>query len=162
LSRVVSQSRGVLLMELETASAVAGLPRPARRVFDAIMQFSSSPDSVGVLAETLGISMRTFERRATRYGWPAPRQLLMWGRLVRGASAVSASTEPLALNAFLDASGFPSLDRATRCCARLTGISLSTVLSQGMSAIEASLMATFGGSVAGETSSAARTRSSAA
>lgn len=162
LGRVVSQARGVLMLEFESTPTADGLPRPARRVFDAIMKFPSAPDSVGVLAEALGISTRTFARRASRYGWPAPGQLLMWGRLVRGASAVTASVEPLALNAFLDASGFPSLDRATRCCARLTGIALSNVLSQGMAAIVPVLLATFGSSLVYDLPMASHTRSTAA
>jgi CheY-like chemotaxis protein len=121
----------------------AGLDRPVRRVFDAILRAPRPHESVAALAASLGISTRTFERRAARQGWPAPRELLLWGRIVRGAAAVSASTSGNRLDILLDASGFRSAEHAAQAFARLADAPLTAVLAQGSRAVEPALVAAF-------------------
>lgn len=122
----------------------AELNRPARRIFDAMLSAEQPHESVAALAATLGISTRTFERRAARHGWPAPRLLLLWGRLVRGAAAAGAVGPETALEALLNAAGFPSVEHASSAYARLADVPLSTVLAQGTRALDAALSADFG------------------
>lgn len=122
----------------------ADLNRPARRIFDAMLSAEQPHESVAALAAALGISTRTFERRAARHGWPAPRLLLLWGRLVRGAAAVAAVGPETALEALLNAAGFPSVEHASHAYARLADVPLSSVLAQGTRALDPALSAAFG------------------
>lgn len=163
LTRLTEPFADVLALECEQAALVAGLPRPIGRVLNAILRAPASPDSVLALAATVGVSTRTFERRASRHGWPAPRQFLGWGRLVRGAAAVDTAHElpGAALGALLAASGFSSYERAARAYARQADVTLPAVLAMGMRALEPALLACFG-SRTGTAVPPITTRSSAA
>lgn len=135
----------VLAMESEHPVLVAGLSRPVGRMFDAILRASTAPDSVAALAATIGVSLRTLDRRVARHGWPAPRQLLLWGRLVRGAAAVETAREDSrsALARLLTAGGFTSAERAAVAYARQANVSLASVLIGGVRAIEPALLENF-------------------
>ena len=146
LTRLTAPVAAVFAIANERSALVAGLPRPIARLFDAIIGAAEAPDTVATLAVMIGVSASTFDRRASRHGWPVPRQLLLWGRLVRGAAAVNVAEEnrAAALARLLAASGFASAARATRAYARLGGVPLATVLATGIRALEPALQARFG------------------
>lgn len=155
-SLVESVERIEELHEPRDNEIVAELNRPVRRIFDAMLSAKEPHESVAALAATLGISTRTFERRAARHGWPAPRLLLLWGRLVRGAASVGTVASENGLETLLNAAGFPSVEHASSAYARLADVALSNVLAQGMRALDQALDAAFGRRDAGSRLSHAR------
>lgn len=150
------------LHEEHDSAIIAGLKRPARRVLEAMLDAPHPFESVSALAASLGISTRTFDRRAARHGWPAPRLLLAWGRLVRGAAAVDLASAGNSLEALLNASGLPSAEQAAHAFSRLAKVPLSAVLAQGSRALEVGLRATFDVPRANAEPRHAQARSSAA
>lgn len=75
--------------------------------------------SVADFSRVVGYSRRTLGRQSVRAGWPAPEELIDWGRLLR-ASLVQWR-EQSSLSALAHASGFPGPQSLHRTADRLLG-----------------------------------------
>jgi AraC-like DNA-binding protein len=73
--------------------------------------------SVDDLAQLVGISRRTLGRKAAEAGWPAPEELIDWGRLLR--ASMIHWRESARLVAMAHASGFTGPPALHRAAARL-------------------------------------------
>jgi AraC-like DNA-binding protein len=78
--------------------------------------------SVDDLAELVGVSRRTLARRASAASWPAPEELIDWGRLLR--ASLIQWREDRSVVALAHASGFASAQALHRAAERLLGYDL--------------------------------------
>jgi len=123
------------------------LPRLASRMLTLLSAGEPAPPSTVVaLADRLSMNRRTMYRRMQANAWPTPGNLLIWGRLLRGARAADearALGEPLTGGALAAAAGFGSMHRAAESYRRYADITLSDVRAEGMRALESALVLAF-------------------
>jgi AraC-like DNA-binding protein len=131
----------------EAASVAASLPRTAQRILAILMSKEPPPpETIEELADRLPMSVRTLQRRMTRHAWPAPGALLMWGRLLRGASAAEEARNgkrPFSTTELAHASGFQTVHGAAAMYRGYAEVTLQAVLSAGVSALEDALLDAF-------------------
>jgi hypothetical protein len=121
------------------------LPRLASRMLT-ILSEPVPPCTVFALADRLSMNRRTMYRRMQANAWPTPGNLLIWGRLLRGARSADqarAIGEPLSSAALAVAGGFGSVHRAAESYRRYAEITLSDVRAEGMRALESALVRAF-------------------
>ena len=75
--------------------------------------------SVDQLAALVGVSRRTLGRHASDARWPAPEEIIEWGRLLR--ASLIQWREACSLVALAHASGFPSAQGLHKATERLLG-----------------------------------------
>ena len=113
--------RGSTLSAAET-DAVRALVvdlRPAAMVEILLAAVASAHRALSVddLAQLVGVSRRTLGRNASESGWPAPEELIEWGRLLR--ASMMHWRETASLVALAHASGFTGPPALHRTAARL-------------------------------------------
>jgi hypothetical protein len=124
-----------------TPSAPAVLPGTVPPMLRRLMHASLGPEplaDVEELAALMGLTKRTLQRELSRRRWPAPRELLYWGRLFRGALVAAearlsghlASPELIA-----HAAGFASTRTASRAYHSRAGVGVREVQRSGVSAL---------------------------
>jgi hypothetical protein len=81
-----------------------------------------------------------------RYEWPAPADLLIWGRLLRGALAADQARERrklLTTSALAAAAGFQSVHGARTAYRRHAQVTLLAIVEQGTVALDQALISAF-------------------
>jgi ActR/RegA family two-component response regulator len=101
---------------------------------------AAPPRDVDALALRIGMPRRTLAREMTRRGWPSLRDLLMWGRLFRGAVAgLQARLNGLGWSKaqviMMRATGYQSTRAAGRAFRMRAGVGLRDVWREGAAAI---------------------------
>jgi AraC-like DNA-binding protein len=128
-------------------SVLTPLPRLARRMLGVLMTGDPRPPrTVEALAGRMSMKPRTMYRRMQANAWPAPGEVLVWGRLLRGAQAADearVAAESLSSAELAAAAGFQSPSRAAECYRRYAGVTLSDVRAEGLRALEPALTRTF-------------------
>jgi AraC-like DNA-binding protein len=123
------------------------LPRLASRMLTLLSASEPAPPwTVLTLADRLSMNRRTMYRRMQANSWPTPGNLLIWGRLLRGARSADearASGEPLTSGALAAAAGFGSVHRAGESYRRYADVTLSDVRAEGMRVLESALVRAF-------------------
>jgi AraC-like DNA-binding protein len=123
------------------------LPRMARRILAVVTgTLPPIPGTTAELAARLPMSVRTLGRRMQRNRWPAPAELLIWGRLLRGAQAADRSRDHGAVLSTRDlaaAAGFATVHGAATAYRRHAQVTLRRVVDQGSDALHEALVAAF-------------------
>jgi AraC-like DNA-binding protein len=131
----------------EEAELSTRLPRMARRILAIVTgALPPTPDTVTELAARLPMSVRTLGRRMQRNRWPAPAELMIWGRLLRGAQAADRARdghELLSMTELAAATGFATVHGAATAYRRHAQVTLRTVAEEGSSALDEALIAAF-------------------
>jgi len=110
-----------------------------RRILHACVS-AAPPETVDELAARIELPKRSLTRDVARRGWPAPRVLLKWGRLFRGAAAGAAarlegtSWEEAQWVIALEA-GYGSVRTASRAYRARAGVGMREIWRDGAAAL---------------------------
>ena len=129
------------------AGRLDALPTLARRPIEAMLDHAMQLDNVTALAAAMGTGRRTLERRALANGWPSPREMIVWCRLLRGAITADARrgrATPATLGEAIVASvGCGTAERAIRYYRQYAGVTLRDVAERGTDALSPALIRAF-------------------
>ena len=123
--RGLSRSGALSAVEAEAIRALLADLHPAWlvEILLAAVRSAHRGLSVDALAELVGVSRRTLARHANAAQWPAPEELIEWGRLLR--ASLIQWRGACSLVALAHASGFASAQALHRAAERLLGHDLS-------------------------------------
>jgi AraC-like DNA-binding protein len=117
--------RGLSAFEHEAATALTRGLAPSRMVEVLMFCIRRAHErlNVAAIAEAFRVSRRSLARQAHLAGWPAPVELIEWGRLIY--ASVLMWRQAATLVALAEASGFDNADALRRASRRRLGVSTS-------------------------------------